>query len=312
MKSNIATIIGKECKRFFGDRALFFTAVIMPGLLIYLIYTMIGNYMPEIESNMDVVNVEVQDNLTPEERILFDSLSAKAYTVVSTDENGEEVSEQEEFGKVLSGLIPMLIITLLFSGCMSVAPASIAGDKERGTIATLLVTPLRRSELAIGKIVSLSCFALLSGFSSFLGIILSLPKMLHVDELGIEGSLYGTKDYLLLLLIIFSTVLVIVSLISILSALAKSVKNATTMVTPLMIIAMLAGLSPMILGSKDLALATYFIPIFNSVQSMSSVFAYQIEVVPLLVTIATNILFSLCAVWVLTRLFNSEKVMFSK
>ena len=39
---------------------------------------------------------------------------------------------------------------------MSVAPESIAGEKDRGTIATLLVTPLKRTHLAIGKIISLA------------------------------------------------------------------------------------------------------------------------------------------------------------
>ena len=42
MKSNIWTIIKKEFARFFGDKQLIFTAVIMPGLLIYLIYSLMG------------------------------------------------------------------------------------------------------------------------------------------------------------------------------------------------------------------------------------------------------------------------------
>ena len=41
---------------------------------------------------------------------------------------------------------------------MAIAPSAIAGEKERGTIATLLVTPMRRNELALGKVVSLSCW----------------------------------------------------------------------------------------------------------------------------------------------------------
>lgn len=71
---------------------------------------------------------------------------------------------------IFSSMLPMLLMIFLFTGCMSVAPESIAGEKERGTIATLLVTPVKRSHIAIGKIIALSIIALLSGISSTLGI----------------------------------------------------------------------------------------------------------------------------------------------
>lgn len=73
-------------------------------------------------------------------------------------------------------MLPMLLMLFLFSGCMAVAPESIAGEKERGTIATLLVTPMKRSDLAIGKILALALIALLSGISSALGTVLALPQ----------------------------------------------------------------------------------------------------------------------------------------
>ena len=43
MKNNTWTIIKKECARFFGDRTMLLTTVIMPGLMIYLIYSFMGN-----------------------------------------------------------------------------------------------------------------------------------------------------------------------------------------------------------------------------------------------------------------------------
>ncbi|MFQ7035420.1 MAG: ABC transporter permease subunit [Candidatus Borkfalkia sp.] len=52
---------------------------------------------------------------------------------------------------------------------MGIAPESIAGEKERGTIATLLVTPIKRSELVVGKVLSLSALSSLSAISSFIG-----------------------------------------------------------------------------------------------------------------------------------------------
>ncbi len=318
MKNNIGTIIRKEFARFFGDRSLVFTAIIMPGLLIYLIYTLMGSFMfdrieQEEAERQAAVEQAYRSPLTPDEEALLDSLNAVRYAAQREAEQ-ETGDDTQELGSILGNLIPMLIIMLLFSGCMAVAPSAIAGEKERGTIATLLVTPMRRSELAIGKIVSLSCVALLSGLSSFLGIILSLPKMLHMEELsaeiGIEGSLYSFGDYLLILLLIISTVLIIISGISILSAWAKDVKSAGTMITPLMLFIMLAALTPM-LGSPDDNLL-YLIPVYNSAQCMAAIFSFRMELVPLLITVGSDLLYTALAIFALTKMFNSEKVMFSR
>ena len=397
MKSNTLTIIKKEFARFFGDRQMLFTTVIMPGLLIYLIYSFMGMAMKKMategtneqvtlcvenlpasvaplidgipaiaisqqavsqadidrledkslnvvlvrfpeafdekvatydpQSGMAAPNVEIYYNSANNAssrvyHILEASLSAyedqlsNRFDINRADSEEaafDKASSDEVLGSILSKLIPMLILMLLFSGVMAIAPSAIAGEKERGTIATLLVTPLRRNELALGKVVSLSGIALLSGISSFIGIVLSLPKMIPTDATGVELGLNFTgADYLVLLLIIFATVLIMASAVSILSALAKDVKNAGTMITPFMLVVMFCGLTPMFQSGTPENLTAYLIPFYNSIQVMTSVFAHEMRWMPVIVTLAANVVYTGIAVWVLTRMFNSEKVMFSK
>ncbi|MBR3492330.1 MAG: ABC transporter permease [Bacteroidales bacterium] len=397
MKSNTLTIIKKEFARFFGDRQMLFTTVIMPGLLIYLIYSFMGMAMkkmategtnelvtlcvenlpasvaplidaiPATAVSQQAVSQEDIDRLedkslnvvlvrfpeafdekvatydpqsgiaAPNVEIYYNSAnnaSSRVYHILETsltayedqlsnrfdinraDSEGaafDKASSDEMLGSILSKLIPMLILMLLFSGVMAIAPSAIAGEKERGTIATLLVTPLRRNELALGKVVSLSCIALLSGISSFIGIVLSLPKMIPTDAAGVElGLNFTCADYVVLLLIIFATVLIMASAVSILSALAKDVKNAGTMITPFMLVVMFCGLTPMFQNGAPESLTAYLIPFYNSIQVMTSVFAHEMKWIPVIVTLAANVVYTGIAVWVLTRMFNSEKVMFSK
>ena len=397
-RNNTWTIIRKEFARFFGDRQLVFTTVIMPGLLIYLIYSLMGVGIRNMETHgeQDVVTVRVENMPQSVAPILssldssivilqqpvsqtdidalqdkeinaiamrfpadFDALVAdydpmggqpapnveiyynsannasdRVFTIMETalnafedgmanrfdinraDEEGQtfnQASDDQVLGDILSKLLPLLIIMMLFSGVMAIAPSSIAGEKERGTIATLLVTPMRRNELAIGKIVSLSCIALLSGVSSFIGIALSLPNMIQAGGDGIEIPFnYTTGDYIALLLVIFASVLVMASAISLLSALAKDVKNAGTMITPFMLIIMLAGLLPMFQTETVHSLVNYFIPFYNSIQVMADVFAHSLNWTALFITLGSNIVYTGIAIWGLTRMFNSEKVMFSK
>lgn len=163
-------------------------------------------------------------------------------------------------------MLPMLLMIFLFSGCMSVAPEAIAGEKERGTIATILVTPTKRSELAVGKIFALSIIALLSGASSTLGTMLSLPKLMGGVE-TMSAAYYTAADYLVLAAVILSTVL-LVALISIISAYAKTIKEAQTSVMPLMIVVIFLGVTAMFGSGAKSQLVYYCIPLYNSVQAM--------------------------------------------
>ncbi len=215
-------------------------------------------------------------------------------------------------GMLFSMLMPMLLIMLMFSGCMAITTESIAGEKERGTIATLLVTPVKRSELAMGKIAALSVISLLAGLCSFVGVLLSLPKLMGGEEMGgmVDASVYSIGDYLVLLPVILSTVLVFVSLISIISAFAGSVKEATGMVTPLMLVVVVLGVSGMFGGERSLW--QFFVPVYNSVGCISGVFSMDYTPLQILITTLTNFAAAGVCVVVLTRMFRSEKVMFKK
>lgn len=391
MKSNTWTIIKKEFARFFGDRQLLFTTVIMPGLLIYIIYSLMGSGIqsmvtegqdervtlgvenmpaslaplimtPDNEvvpmtfgekeiamlADKDVNLVLVRfpegfdeqvaaydpqgDGVVPNVEVYYNSTNnaamreymkingvlgnyARPFTVNVPQNEGQRFDQasEESIGAMIWGkILPMLIMMMLFSGVMAIAPSSIAGEKERGTIATLLVTPMKRNELALGKVVSLSCIALLSGLSSFVGIALSLPKMVAMGD-GVDlGFHYTTADYFALLLVILASVLIMSSAVSLLSALAKDVKNAGTMVTPFMLVVMLAGLLPMMQSEVPTGVVTYLIPFYNSIEVMTAVFSHELAWMPVVVTLASNVVYTGIAVWGLTRMFNSEKIMFAR
>lgn len=392
MKKDMVTIIKKEFARFFGDKRVVFTTILMPGLLIYLIYTFMGTGMrkemstdegyvanayvqnlpeefapalselsaewnPVSEEELEGAKTAIQEKeadilvIFPEDfiartaayevtsgesapnvEIYYNSTEAestKLYNVMTEMLNAYEASmankldinagegvydlatEKDVTGQIFAMLLPMLLMTFMFTGCAAVAPESIAGEKERGTIATLLVTPMKRSSLALGKIISLSSIAILSGLSSFIGTMLSLPNLMGSAKSGMNASVYVLSDYLLLLGIIFTTVLVMVSLISIISAFARSIKEASTAVSPLMVVVMLISLTPMF-GSSEKNLGVFFIPLYNSVQSIHGIFSFTYQPVQVVITILVNVVASGLFTWVLTRMFNNEKVMFSK
>lgn len=393
MKNNTFTIMKKELARFFGDKRMVFTTILMPGLMIYILYSFMGssmmkqlmpdeNYvakayvqnMPEeLKEDMEAFNAEwekvdaagaeeaiqkIRDKeadllvvfpehfceavaeynvasgeAAPNVEIYYNSTeteSEKIYSEVNDllenyetalankldinagDKKYDCATEKDMTGMLFSMMLPMLLMIFLFSGCTAVAPESIAGEKERGTIATLLVTPMKRSSLALGKVFSLSMIALLSGLSSFLGNFLSLPQLMGGAIEGLDSAVYRITDFLLLLGIILSTVLVLISAISVISAFAKSVKEAGTAVSPLMIVVMFISLSPMFGGDSTKPLYAFLIPVYNSVQCMNGIFSFTYEAAQVGVTIVANVLWAGLLTFLLTRIFNSEKAMFSR
>ena len=218
-------------------------------------------------------------------------------------------SDKDMSSMIFSMIMPLLIMIFVFSGAMSVAPESIAGEKERGTFATLLVTPVSRAGVAIGKIAALSIISVLCGLSSFAGIILSLPKMIGTD---MNTAIYAAGDYLALFGVVISTVLLAVALISVISAFAKSVKEATAYVTPLMILNMLLSITCMFGDGAPTNPFLYLIPLYNSVQSLHAVFSFSVVPLNLVIAVISNIVYTLALVFLLTWMFKNEKIMFRK
>lgn len=241
----------------------------------------------------------------------LDYFNTPAFTVNGDASVVFDLAEDRDTASMLlSMMVPMLMFALLASSCMAVAPESIAGEKERGTMATMLITPVRRVEIVLGKIISLTCFAMLSGISSFLGVILSLPKLMG-GVIGAEAAYYyGAGDYFMMLGIILSVVLVIISAFSVLSALAKSVKEAGAMITPCMIIIILLGLASILTSSPSMWL--YAVPLLGSGFAVSAVLAFSATPLAVALCVLSNLALTALLVVLLAFMFKSEKIMFKK
>ena len=242
----------------------------------------------------------------------YESLLANKFDVNAREGVYDLATAEESTGALFAMLMPMLLMMFLYSGCSAVAPESIAGEKERGTIATMLVTPIRRSDIAVGKILALAVITVLSGASSALGTILSLPNLMGGAAGEMNANIYGVRDYLLLAAVILSTVLLLVTLVALLSAFAKTVKEAQTYAVPLMILVMVLGITGMFGGGASQNLAVYAIPLYNSVQCIVGIFSFSLLGQAVALTAAINGAATLLGVFVLTRMFNSEGIIFGR
>ena len=356
----LIALMKKEFHRFFHDPRLIVTMLI-PGLLIYLIYTVMGNFMWKDETKDYQFSVYVS-----EETELTQMLGAKAeaagmeLTFTQTEDsdsaiekvNAGEITAYIEFSEngrfsiyyrsadeeslafyalatgavrpydshdmsdsadsaksVMSGILPFIVVIFIFSACMSITLESVAGEKERGTLATILVTSVKRSHIALGKVIPLSAIAAIGAASSFLGVSLSMPKLMGISMASIFGSI-GFVGFLLLFLLIVSAVPLIVSLISVVSAYARSVKEASAYTSIVMILIMVLSLvSAFVSGIGDWIVA---VPILNAVVCMQGILTMSLPVWQSLVSVAINLVYTALLVFVISKMLSSERIMFGK
>lgn len=239
------------------------------------------------------------------------------YAINAGVENPDMATEEDVVKMMLTMFMPFILMVFLVTGSVSVASESIAGEKERGTIATLLVTPVKREYIALGKIIALTVTSLFSSLVSFVGIMASLPNLLQLEKIGdvtsIDLSVYGASTFVGILGIILITVMMFTMIMSVLSTFAKSVKEATQFVTPAMIVVMLASVTSMIGGGKAVTnSALYLIPIYNCAQCLTMLFSGEFYGLCYLFTILSDALFVVLGVVLLAKMFNNEKIMLNK
>ena len=218
------------------------------------------------------------------------------------------VTESDMTKEMMTMMLPLLLLIFLFTSSMGICADSIAGEKERGTIATLLITPAKRSSIILGKVIAAGITSLASAVVSFLGLFFSLPKLTGTSfELG----MYDLPTFILLFLIIIVTVLLFTTLLTCVSTYAKSVKEASTLSVPLMMVVMLVGLGNFMSTSVASNPTMYLIPIYNTVQCLIQLFSMSINPITFIICIISNTVYIGIAVVLLTRLFDNEKIIFN-
>jgi sodium transport system permease protein len=238
----------------------------------------------------------------------------------------ENVAPPEKVGgNIVGGIIPYLFILLCFTGAMYPAMDLTAGEKERGTMETILCSPVGRVDLVLGKFlmvltasVATVIWSLLSMGATFLlagawwaranGGVAAVAKSAAAGTAGALPRLdpLGLLTVLAMLLpvaVLFSAVLMALSLF------AKSVKEAQSYVSPLIIVIIIPAMMGMLPG-VELNARLALVPILNlalvSKELVSGVFHWHY----LALIFGSSCVYAAVALALCVRMFNREDVLF--
>ncbi|MDE7264632.1 MAG: ABC transporter permease [Anaeroplasmataceae bacterium] len=286
---------------------------------IHLYVSYPADFMESLISSSATPNIEIYYNSVSDASAMaytlytgvlnaFEDSMSNLFDINNGDKKYDLAKNEDLTVRIFTMMLPFLLMTFLFSGAMGICSESIAGEKERGTIATLLVTPAKRSHIAIGKVSALGLTALVSALVSFIGLIASLPRLVGTN---LSLSAYNFQTIIMLLVVIILTVLLFTIALTIVSTFAKSVKEASSLSIPVMILVMLLGATSFMGTTAQTNPALYLIPVYGAIQSLTGILSMTISPLCFTMFILSTILYVGLGVFGLTKMFNSEKVMFN-
>lgn len=228
----------------------------------------------------------------------------------------DHASNEENFGQLLGAILPFLLVVSILMGAIYPAIDATAGEKERGTLETLLTLPVSNMQLIFSKFLAVSTVASVSALLNFISVGIFGTYM--YQTMGIGGARKFSIDLagfvpalLVMLLCILAFAMFMSALCLCICIFAKSFKEAQNYVSPLMIVVMLVSYIGFL---PDLSLdSTYaVVPIANIVLLVKNIFSFHYTFGNLFLVLLTNVVYSFLSVILMSRLYDTESMLFGE
>lgn len=222
-------------------------------------------------------------------------------------------SMREVIGEQVGSTLPFILIVFCFLGAMYPAIDLAAGEKERGTLQTLLLVPVARWRLVVGKLLVVFVTGVVAAVLSLvgLGVWLGLQSGQLEGALGEVLGAIGVVDLSLIGAMLVPTSLIFASLLLGISIYAKSFKEAQSYIAPLNMLVMVPAFMATLPG-VELDLATAWIPVTNVALAVKDLVKGTMETELLVIVFASSMLVGAALLWVSTWWFSRESVVFRR
>lgn len=218
-------------------------------------------------------------------------------------------------GVVLGGLVPYFVIILSLTGTMYPAMDLTVGEKERGTIETILCSPISRTSLVLGKFLmvltaslSTAALAIASMGLTFAAAGKMVGGVSQIRTMGFQFHVTPAAVIWVFIMVVPLAVLFSAALLAI-SLFAKSFKEAQSYLSPLTIVVFAPAIVA-ILPGVELNTTLSLIPILNTSMVCKEIVSGTYHWGFIALIFASSCIYAAVALWVAIRLFQREDVLF--
>lgn len=281
---------------------------------IRIFYNSTSDYSKHAYDSVNTVLSEVSDEIV-RERVTERGISQEILTVleINAGEGRYDMALPSSIvGRIIGILLPFFIIIYLFVNSMKVGLDSVAGEKERGTLAVLLVNQVDRLSIVIGKMVSVMVSAIVGATSSVVGLIIAskyFMGMFGASGAAISSYSMGTMQILQFALVTVPLAVLIASMVLVVSTYARNPKEGQGIIMPVYFVVMIMGVGSMQAGDVPPQWME-ITPIFNSLLVMKSIFMQEAVWSEILTACVSSVILAGVFIYLTLRMFGSEKVLF--
>ncbi|MDP7565894.1 MAG: ABC transporter permease, partial [Candidatus Marinimicrobia bacterium] len=242
----------------------------------------------------------------------MDRLNLKPEVVRAYNINYEDVaSKQEKFGKIAGGWFPYVFIIFGFMGAMYPALDLGAGEKERGTLETILSSPASRLDIVLGKFLVVLLAAFLTAFLALGGMAVGIQRIPDIppEVLIVINEVLNPKTIGLIMTLVLPVAAFFSAMLLGLSIYARSFKEAQSIVAPLNIVIIF----PAVIGTlpgMELNAITSLIPVLNVSLASKDIIAGIINPLYMAEVYISLFGFAGLAIFWCVKMFNWEKTIF--
>lgn len=220
--------------------------------------------------------------------------------------------DRENWGEKIGGFFPYIIFILCLQGAMLPATDLGAGEKERGTLETLLISPIERHKLVMGKFFTIAFAGVTSALITVVSMAvwgLVLSQGMAVEIVAEFMASIGLIDFVLIFLMLVPVVAMFASALLSLSIYARSFKEAQGYMTPIVFVVIVPVMIAMLPGIELKGIYAW-IPLTNVALAIKELIKGTMDYMQLFAiftstAIIAGALISFCIYW-----FKQEKVLF--
>ena len=232
------------------------------------------------------------------------------FNIITVEENVFE--EDNYFGNYIKNYAFLFIIMAITVSATYPATDTTAGEKERGTLETLLTFPIKSRDIIVGKFLSVSISSIVTGLISFALAIVALfisKDMFTIYE-GVD-IMYSMPSIIFAIVVIIAYSFFISGLCISIASTSKTFKEAQSALTPLTFISFFPSFIVFMVGVQTTPILS-LIPFLNYTMIFTDIAAGNINLVNIaLMAVSTIVYIALIFTYIIKQ-YKSEKVLFSK
>lgn len=226
----------------------------------------------------------------------------------------DQASKEASAGSLLGMVLPFMLVVSLLLGTMYPAIDTTAGERERGTLETVLTLPVSNHELIFSKFLTVATIGVVSALLNILamcGVGAYMYSM--VDKVTGDGAKMHLAKFIPAIVVgmlcVFAFAIFISAISMCFSAFAKSYKEANNYMTPLMLIVMFASFVsflPNVKLTNNMAL----IPVANICLLIRDLLAFKIDMGIIAIVLVSNVIYGIVTIMLLGKIYSSEAILF--